>query len=150
MTCFHHILAPVDFESSSREALGVAIDLALAFDAQLTIVHAWEMPSYAYSGLGLLPLDLWVPVEKAGMKQLETTLAAVRKRIPRAESLFAKGRPQVEVLEAIALSKADLVVMGTHGRRGLSRALLGSVAETMLRSSPVPVLTIRAKTPVPS
>jgi nucleotide-binding universal stress UspA family protein len=150
MTRFHHILAPVDFEPSSQEALDVAIDLALAFDAQLTVVHAWEMPVYAYSGLGLLPLDLWAPVERAGMKQLESTLAAVRKRLPRAESLFAKGPPSVELLAAIELSKADLVVMGTHGRQGLIRVFLGSVAETVLRASPVPVLTIRAKAPVPS
>jgi nucleotide-binding universal stress UspA family protein len=150
MSRFHHILAPIDFEPSSQEALEVAIDLALAFDARLTVAHALEMPAYAYGTLGLLPADLWAPVEQAATKQLESTLAAVRKRMPRAESLFANGPPSVEILRAIELSKADLVVMGTHGRRGLSRVLLGSVAEAVLRASAVPVLTIRTKAPVPS
>ena len=146
MTRFHHVLVPVDFEESSREALEVAMDLALTFEARLTIVHAWEISPYVYAGLSYVPIDLWTPIERAAKQQLETTLALVRKRVPRAEAILAKGPAAAEVLAAIEQSKADLVVMGTHGRHGVSRMLLGSVAEKIVRASPVPVLTIRGKT----
>jgi universal stress protein A len=145
MTPFHHVLVPVDFEESSREALDVAIDLALAFEARLTVFHAWEIPTYAYTSMSYVPVDFWTPLEAAATQDLATTLALVRTRVPGAGSILAKGAPATEILGAVAQSKADLVVMGTHGRQGLGHALLGSVAEKVVRASPVPVLTIRCK-----
>jgi nucleotide-binding universal stress UspA family protein len=145
MTRFRHILVPVDFEESSREALDVAIDLAHTFDARLTLVHTWEVPAYGYAGMSFAPIDLLTPIEQAAKGQLESTLAAVRKRVPRAESVLATGSAADEVLAAADRVKPDLIVMGTHGRHGLRRVFLGSVAEKVVRGSPVPVLTIRAK-----
>ena len=145
MTRFQHILVPVDFEEPSREALEVAVDFALRFEAKLTIVHAWEIPPYVYVGVAYLPADLWTAVEQAATEELATTLAEVRKRLPRAESILAKGSAALAVLAAAEQSGADLIVMGTHGRRGVSRAFLGSIAERVVRSSPVPVLTIHGK-----
>jgi nucleotide-binding universal stress UspA family protein len=145
MNRFHHILVPLDFEDPSQEALEVALDLALAFDAKLTVLHAWDLPVYSYAGLSYLPPDVATVVEEAAETSLASAMALVIKILPRAKSVLVRGRPDVETLDAAARLKVDLIVMGTHGRRGVSRMLLGSVAEKVVRSSPVPVLTIRVK-----
>lgn len=145
MTRFRQILVPVDFEGPSQEALEVAVDLALTFDAKLTLIHAWEVPAAAYAAMTYVPADFWTAIEQAATEQLKSTLEHVQKRLPRAESILAKGPPAHEVLAAAGRTKADLIVMGTHGRRGMSHVLLGSVAEKIVRLSPVPVLTIRGK-----
>jgi nucleotide-binding universal stress UspA family protein len=148
MTRFHHILVPVDFEDPSQEALDVAIDLALTFDARLTVAHAWDMPPYSYAGISYLPPDVATTIEQAAKQRLDNTVVLVIKRVPNAESVLVRGPAADEILDAVGRTKADLIVMGTHGRRGVSRVFLGSVAEKVVRSSPVPVLTIRAKGPV--
>jgi len=143
MTRFHHILVPVDFEAPAQVALDSAIDLALTFDARLTLIHAWEVSPYVYSTLPYVSADLWTAVEQGAKEQLRTTLALAARRAPRAESILAQGPPAQAILTACEQVKADLIVMGTHGRRGVSRVLLGSVAEKVVRLATVPVLTIR-------
>ena len=145
MTRFRQILVPVDFEGPAQEALEVAVDVALAFDAKLTLIHAWEVPAAAYAAMTYVPADFWTAIEQAATEQLKSTLEQVQKRLPRAESILAKGAPAHEIIAAADRTKADLIVMGTHGRRGMSHVLLGSVAEKIVRLSPVPVLTIRGK-----
>jgi nucleotide-binding universal stress UspA family protein len=144
MTRFNHILVPVDFELPSQEALEVAIELAIVFDARLTLMHAWDIPVFAYAGSNsFMTADMWTPIARAATEQLASALVVLRKRLPRAESVLAQGAPAVETLAVANRVKADIIVMGTHGRRGLERVLLGSVAERVVRSSPVPVLTVR-------
>lgn len=145
MTRFRQILVPVDLEGPPQEALEVAVDLALTFDAKLTLIHAWEVPVAAYAATTYVPADFWTAIEQAATEQLKSTVEYVRKRLPRAESILAKGPPAHEILAAADRTKANLIVMGTHGRRGMSHVLLGSVAERVVRLSPVPVLTIRGK-----
>lgn len=145
MIRFRQILVPVDFEAPSLEALEVAIDLALCFDAKLTILHAWMVPAAAYSATVNIPAAYWTAIEDAATEQLKGTVEGARKRLPRAESILAKGPPSDLILAAADRTKADLIVMGTHGRRGMSHVLLGSMAEKIVRLSPVPVLTIRGK-----
>jgi nucleotide-binding universal stress UspA family protein len=145
VTRFRQILVPVDFEGPSQEALEVAVDLALTFDAKLTVIHAWEVPVAAYAAMRYVPPDVWTAIEQAATAQLKSTVEHVHKRLPRAESILAKGPAAHEIVAAAARIKADLIVMGTHGRRGMSHVLLGSVAEKIVRLSPVPVLTIRSK-----
>jgi nucleotide-binding universal stress UspA family protein len=144
MARFHRILVPIDFENSSNEALDVGVELALTFDAKLTLLHAWEIPTFAYAGAYVAP-DVWAVIEDAAKAQLATTLALVRKRVPGAESFLANGAPAAETIAAIERTSPDLVIMGTHGRRGVTRMFLGSVAENVVRNSPVPVLTIRGR-----
>jgi nucleotide-binding universal stress UspA family protein len=148
MTRFHHILVPVDFEEASQEALEVAIDLTLTFDAKLTVVHAWDLPVYSYAGLSYLPPDVATVVEEAATQSLADAAALVMRRVPKAESVLVRGPAAAEIMGTAGRLKADLIVMGTHGRRGVSRLVLGSVAEKVVRSSPVPVLTIRVKQPL--
>jgi nucleotide-binding universal stress UspA family protein len=143
MTTIRHILVPIDFEPSSLRALAVATDLALRFDARMTVLHAWDLPIYAYSSEPYLSTDLWGAIEEAARKQLDETLAGVRKQLPRAEALLVRGRPADEILSAAERLKADFIVVGTHGRSGLNHILLGSVAEKVVRGSPVPVLSVR-------
>jgi nucleotide-binding universal stress UspA family protein len=140
---FKHILAPVDFGESSQQALDTAIELATRLGAKLTIVHCYEIPAYAYGGMTFVAADLLGPVQDAAREQLEKTLAEVKKRFPGATGLLRRGVPWSEILAAADETKADLVVMGTHGRRGVAHALLGSVAEKVVRTSPVAVLTVR-------
>ena len=143
MINFHHILVPVDFEPSSRHALDAAIDLALKFDARLTVLHAWDLPTYAYTYSPYLSTDIWSTLERAAKAQLDAEVADAQKRLPRAEALLVRGPAATEILAAVERVKADLVIVGTHGRRGLNRVFLGSVAENVVRGSKVPVLVMR-------
>jgi nucleotide-binding universal stress UspA family protein len=141
MKVFQHILVPTDFEASSGEALAVAIGLAQAFGAQLTLLHAWEIPIYPYMDF-MLNSEVITSVEDRAVKRLAESLDKTREVLPTAQSKLATGMPWAAILDAINESKADLVVMGTHGRRGVSHVILGSVAEKVVRLSPVPVLTV--------
>ena len=95
--------------------------------------------------MGLAPVDLLAPMWTAGFQQLEDTLAKVKVTAPRATEETARGVPWREILASIERHRPDLVVMGTHGRRGLPRMVLGSVAEKIVRMSPIPVLTVSAE-----
>ncbi|MDB4943244.1 MAG: UspA domain protein [Labilithrix sp.] len=141
---FKHILVPTDFGDASERAVDVAVELAEKLGAELTLVHTYEIPGYVYSAMGFSPMDLLTPVEVVAKQQFEVALATLRKRLPRAKGVLRKGDPRAEIRAAVDATRADLVVMGTHGRRGLTHALLGSVAERTVQTSTVPVLTIRA------
>lgn len=138
---FRHILVPVDFGEPSDGAVDVALTMALEFDSKVTLLHVAWMPPYYYSAYaeGLAyPMD---EIETRAKAELDKAVAKAQARYPRVEGVLLSGQPWEQILEAIRQSHADLVVMGTHGRRGLSRVFLGSVAEKIVRHSPVPVLT---------
>ncbi len=143
MDAFKHILVPLDFAEPSERALDVAVDLATKLNASLTLVHVYEIPIYGYAGmLNTLPYLLPV-IEEAAREQLSKRLTSVRAKVPAAEGILRMGIPWDMIVAAIGECGADLVVMGTHGWRGVTRALLGSDAEKVVRLSPVPVLTVR-------
>lgn len=142
MPRFNHILVPVDFGEPSTRAVDLGIEMATAFSAALTIAHVWEIPVYPY--MVPIAVDFLTPVEDAAKAQLAEVVAAARARFPSVDSLLRKGVAWQEIVAAISEFGVDLVVMGTHGRQGLSHVLLGSVAERVVRLSPVPVLTVRA------
>ena len=143
MTAFKHILFPTDFGESSQRALDVAVELAQNFEASLTLLHTVEVPTYAYSGIAFPTIDLLTSVEDAARDQLQSELVILQQRLPRAKALLSVGVPWRDILRTITEIHADLVIMGTHGRHGVARAFLGSVAEKTVRMSPVPVLTVR-------
>jgi len=140
---FSHILLPTSFDEPSQRALNAAIALAQRLDASLTLLHVYQLPVYTYYGT-VWPTDFVASVEAAARLQLEQTLSIVQKQVRQARALLRQGVAWQEILAQISEVGADMVVIGTHGRRGLSRALLGSVAENVVRMSPVPVLTVRA------
>lgn len=144
MQTFKHILVPTDFSASSVRAIELAADFASIFNAELTLFHAWEIPVYPYMEYVLNAQDLMSSVEKAAGRQLEESLLKLKKRVPRAKSMLKAGVPWQEIVAACKALHADLVVMGTHGRRGINHALLGSVAEKVVRLSTAAVLTVHA------
>ncbi len=145
MLSFERIMVAIDFGESSTEALEVALGLAKQYRSALTLIHTWEVPSYAYTAMDFSAMDMLTPVQEAAREQLAALIAEVRKELPEAKAILARGVAWQEILAAIERGKPDLIVMGTHGRRGLRHALLGSVAEKIVRFSPVPVLTVRVK-----
>lgn len=148
MNTFKHLLVPTDFSDPSECALELALDLAIQQKAQLTLVHFWEIPPYPYVLASCSPPDLMTAIQEAANQQLAETLARVQVRLPSAKAVCRMGSPWQEIVGAIRDLHADLVVMGTHGRRGVRHALLGSVAEKVVRLSPVPVLTVPARLPL--
>jgi nucleotide-binding universal stress UspA family protein len=145
MISFKSILVPVDFGDASRHALEVAVDLATQYRGSLTLVHTWEVPLYAYGGLELSAIDLLTPIRETAQKYLDEMLVDLKKTVPEARAVLRRGAPWREILAAIEEASPDLVVMGTHGRKGVERFVLGSVAEKIVRTSPVPVLTVGLK-----
>lgn len=143
MTIPKHILVPTDFGSASASALAMAVDLARAFDAKLTLLHVWEIPIYPYMDF-MLNSAVISEVEEAATKGLAAAVAELRKQLPSAQSKLKTGTAWEAIIEATDEISADLIVMGTHGRHGLSRVTLGSVAEKVVRLSKVPVLTVHA------
>jgi nucleotide-binding universal stress UspA family protein len=145
MTPFKHILVPTDFGGAAERALDVAIALAAKFESKLTLLHASWLPSSAYfvyaEGL-TWPTD---ELAKAAHKALDASLSKAKGAYPKTEAVMVTGEAWQTILDQAKERRADLIVMGTHGRRGLSRVLLGSVAESVVRCSPIPVLTICGK-----
>lgn len=143
MATFKRILAATDFGDASRRAIELATALAGECGADLTLLHVCEV--HGYSQTGPIPYDLLTPVAEQAQARLDELLGAVRETCPRARSRVKVGVAWEQILAVAAELRADLVVMGTHGRRGLSHALVGSVAEHVVRLSPVAVLTVRAR-----
>jgi nucleotide-binding universal stress UspA family protein len=137
------LLCAVDFEPASHRAIDLAREIAKPLGAEICLLHVYQLPVYTYPGLEphILP-DLLRDIIAAAGKALEELGADVG--IPR--TLLLEGDPARGILEGARQVGAAMIVMGTHGRRGLAHALLGSVAEKVVRESEIPVLTVR--TPV--
>jgi nucleotide-binding universal stress UspA family protein len=140
---FKHILVPTDFGEPADHALDVAIELARKFDSKLTIFHAYEvsLPMPYTEGLPL-------PVEEIGQlvrAKLDQFVDKTRVRYGKCEGAVEAGFAWERILDRAAKSDADLIVMGTHGRRGLPRALMGSVTEKVARMASIPVLTVSTR-----
>ncbi len=137
---FRRILCPIDFSEHSLAAFDVALKIAQQNDAVLCLLNVVIVPP-AGAGLQPGPIEPHPNLEKGRHKQL---IKLARERIPatvRYETLVVNGDPAGAVLKAARDLDAGLIVMGTHGRKGLSHLVLGSVAERVVRESPMPVLT---------
>ena len=137
---FWKVLCPIDFSEHSLAALDVALKMVQQNDAALCLLNVAPIPAGA-AGFQPVPMDPYPYVEKDRREQLEKL---ARERIPaavRCETLVISGDPAERVLETARGLNADLIVMGTHGRKGLGHLVLGSVAERVVRESPIPVLT---------
>lgn len=143
MTLFKHVLVPTDFGEPSDRALAFAVTLAAKFESRLTLLHASWLPPSAYAAPYAEGL-YWPANEMAegAKKELDAALKKAKVTYPKAEGITVTGEPWQTILEVAKERGADLIVMGTHGRRGFSRLLLGSVAERIVRLAPIPVLTI--------
>lgn len=146
MSAFNHILVPTDFGKASQRALEVALELAVQNGAKLTLLHVYELLEKDDDiDFEHLPEDRYRPFDQAVRQPLDAALALVHARLPAAKALFRSGHARERILEVTRELGVDLIVMGTHGRRGILHALIGSVAERIVQLSPVPVLTVRAR-----
>jgi nucleotide-binding universal stress UspA family protein len=143
---FKRILVPVDGSDTSNQALAAALQLAVQASAQLRVVHSLDELAYL-TGFEASSNVLTLAREY-GRKILDDALAQAKAAGVAADSELLEGmghRLADNVADAARRWNADLVVVGTHGRGGIGRALLGSGAEQVIRSAPVPVLSIRSK-----
>ncbi len=140
------ILCPVDFSEPSGHALDYALDLAQALGAELHLMHAYQLPVYALPDGALIPsAELAASVSTDAQRAFDQLMA----RIPEGVSVtphLTEGSPHVEIQRLVSELDIDMVVMGTHGRTGFARLLMGSVAERVVRTCPVPVLSVPPKT----
>lgn len=139
---FKTILAATDLGPAGARAVETAEVLAAENEAELVIVHVFEIPTYVFPGAEFTPVDLLGPVEEQARRHFDEQVAALRQRHARTRGVFLVGDPRREIVDATVAARADLVVVGTHGRHGVAHAVLGSVAEKVVRSSPVPVLVV--------
>jgi nucleotide-binding universal stress UspA family protein len=135
------ILHPTDFSESSATAFEFACSLARDYKADLIVVHI-KQALVALDQMGVVP----VPEPPETWTKLEEQLRAMRPTDfdRKFECLLRDGEPVSEILDLVSQKKFDLVVLGTHGRTGLGRLLMGSVAEQIVRRAPCPVLTVKA------
>jgi nucleotide-binding universal stress UspA family protein len=139
------ILCPIDFSDASRAALEMAADLARQHGATLTLFHAYPVPGYTFpDGSFVASSKMLEELAEQARRHLEEWKGiATSLGLAAVEAATAVGEPAYEIV-AFAKEKAiDLVVVGTHGRTGLTHALMGSVAERVVRKAPCPVLTVR-------
>ncbi len=137
------ILVPIDFSASSRTALDAAIDLARKLDASLTVMQVWRITSLVAAGMDGDETDIVGLVEEVARGQLDDELVRIRQRCPRVDAVLRNGLEWKEILDVATTIGADLIVMGAHGRTGSRYAPLGSVAEAVVRTSAIPVFTVR-------
>jgi nucleotide-binding universal stress UspA family protein len=137
------ILHPTDFSERSALAFRLACALARDYGARLVVAHVAEPPR-AIAVEGVV-----VPPPPSDLQRLREQLQRVRPEDPQVsvEHRLIEGDAASEVLHVAEDTKCDLIVMGTHGRRGLGRLLMGSVAEQVVRQASCPVLTVRAPQP---
>jgi nucleotide-binding universal stress UspA family protein len=146
MKPFNKILVPVDFSVHAAKAIAAAADLSRRYEAPLTLVHVYEPIAYA------LPEGyvLYTPTQLADMlTEFGKRLAAAKRDAEAAGALQVgteqlQGWPAIEIVDYATQKGFDLIVMGTHGRKGIKHALMGSVAERVVRTAPCPVLTLKA------
>jgi nucleotide-binding universal stress UspA family protein len=138
------ILVPCDFSGSSRRAGEVGVELAETFRVPLMLLHVVPAASVSYSNIPYIPSPEYTKtVEESARSALRDEAARLPVKGRAIETLLKTGVAWEEIVEAARSLDVGLIIMGTHGRRGLPRAILGSVAEKVVRLSPVPVLTVR-------
>lgn len=138
------ILAPVDFGAGSDHALEYALDLAASLGATVHVLHVYQIPVYGFpDGAFLAGPEIATRLSEAAQKGLDMLVTRVAARGVKVQGHLRQGNPADEICEAAKSLKTDLIVVGTHGRHGIAHALMGSVAERVVRTSTVPVLTIR-------
>jgi nucleotide-binding universal stress UspA family protein len=135
---FRHLMVATDFGEPSQQARSFACALARRFDARVTLIHV--VPWLSASITRAFPAEAEV-VAKAKLA-LEAELELAKQEATGVDSLLVEGEPRERILSAAREMKADLIAMGTHARRGLSRVFMGSVAEAVVRASEIPVLTM--------
>jgi nucleotide-binding universal stress UspA family protein len=147
MLSWHKICCPIDFSSTSRDAAVTAAELALKLGTDLVLVHVHTLPVLAtpdaFAGAS-------TEATRSAVETITAELAAWKRDleplgVPQVTTAWVTGLESIpdQILAFAASNACDVVVMGTHGRSGLSHVLLGSVAELVVRRAHIPVITVR-------
>jgi len=140
------ICCPIDFSDASRAAMEVAADLARRFGAELVLLHAYPVPGYTFpDGSVVASPRMMQELADQAQKHLEEWRADAERLVgaPRVSAERAVGEPAAEIVSFASGRGVDLLVLGTHGRTGIEHALMGSIAERVVRRAHCPVLTVR-------
>jgi nucleotide-binding universal stress UspA family protein len=141
MKKIRHILVPVDFTEFSNRAVDAAALIAGRFKATVTLVHVIEEFTYDLTDTALI-IDPYAALETVARRLLQGLHDKLRRRGLTVRTAIVRGHPAVVILEQAGERRSDLIVMGTHGRTGLERVVMGSVAARVVRLAPCPVLTV--------
>ena len=143
MIRLNRILVPTDFSDSARHALGYGVSLAREFGAELLLLHVVEALPGAYAS-ELFPAPIAEVLDQvSGYARTELsrlTAEVAEKGVPVRERLV-QGKPSAEIVRVAGEEKVDMIVLGTHGKGVLDKALFGSTTERVVRKAPCPVLT---------
>lgn len=143
---------PIDFSDASRAAMEVAADVARRNGGELHLMHAYPIPGYTFPDGSVVasPAMMQDLSDEAQRHLEEWRKDAERMGAPGVTTAKAVGEPAHEILAWAAEGKLDLLVVGTHGRTGLEHALMGSIAERVVRRAKCPVLTVHPSGGKPS
>ncbi len=139
------ILFATDFSEGSSHALPYAVDMAKNYGAKLYFVHVvydvaktagWYVPHVSID-------EIYSDIERSAKAELEKTFIDEMRGLRDIERVVLKGIPYEEVTKFAGDNNIDLIVLGTHGRKGIDRMLFGSTAEQVVRNAPCPVLSVR-------
>lgn len=146
MKKIRRVLHATDFSAASSGAFKRAVDLAKASEAELLLVHVVPLVIPIMTDGYVSPKvydDLGAAARADGQKRLDRLVRRAREGGARVKSLLLEGVPHERIAQAARAQKADMVVIGTHGRTGFAKLVLGSVASRVLAIAPCPVLTVR-------
>lgn len=142
-----NILVPTDFSVGSEEAVRYAVDFAIRVGARLHVLHVLENPFVPGAFMEMYsppPGEYFLDAERQAEERLRTSLTADQKQQAGAVLTTRMGVPATEILNRIdETPRIDLVIMATHGRGGVARLVMGSVADKVVRQADCPVLTMR-------
>jgi nucleotide-binding universal stress UspA family protein len=140
MTSQAIVLVPVDFSETSQKVLDLAKEMGTKLGAEVVLLHVFEPPTVMYPDMSPALIqsfyDEVLPAARRALEDLAARSGGLR-------TLLREGSPGPEIVSAAEQVSPKLIVLGTHGRRGIRRLVLGSVAEYVLRRATVPVLTVR-------
>jgi nucleotide-binding universal stress UspA family protein len=139
------ILFPTDFSEGSAQALQYAVDMSKRYGSKLYVVHViydiakatgWYVPHVSMD-------EMYKDIQEGAKKELERFGVEELAGVKNVERRVITGVPHEEIINFVRANKIDLVIMGTHGRKGIDKILFGSTAAQVVRHAPCPVLTVR-------
>jgi nucleotide-binding universal stress UspA family protein len=139
------ILFPTDFSEGSAQALQYAVDMSKRYGAKLYVIHViydiakatgWYVPHVSMD-------EMYKDIQEGAKKELERFGVEELAGVKNVERRVITGVPHEEIINFVSANKIDLVIMGTHGRKGIDKILFGSTAAQVVRHAPCPVLTVR-------
>ncbi len=148
MKRLRRILHATDFSAASKRAFDMAVEFAKQNKAELLLVHAL-VPHVAYPADTDADPEIYIELERSARRQAQSSLQALVNKVKRAKvkatALLLKGTAHGQIVRAAKNRRADMIVIGTHGRTGISKLLMGSVAGRVIAEASCPVLTVRGK-----